>query len=81
MKIYSYNGKSNLCGERIRAARKKARMTQLELAAKLQLEGVDLTRDAISKIEGGYRFVADYELLAFARVLQISVLWLLNADE
>ena len=36
MKIYTYKGKKNLCGDRIRIERLKKRMTQMELAAKIQ---------------------------------------------
>lgn len=51
MKIYTYKGKKNLCGDRIRIERLKKRMTQMELAAKIQLQGITLERDSISRIE------------------------------
>ena len=57
MKIYTYKGKKNLCGDRIRIERLKKRMTQMELAAKIQLQGITLERDSISRIEIGTRFV------------------------
>lgn len=37
-----------------------------------------LERDSISRIESGERFVADYELQVFAKVLGVDVKWLLN---
>ena len=40
MKIYDYNGKKNICGERIREARLKQRLSQSDLAARVQVEGV-----------------------------------------
>lgn len=40
-----------------------------------------IERDSISRIEIGSRFVPDYELIVFARVLKVSVLWLLGIDE
>ncbi len=52
-------------------------MSQSALAAKMQVEGVMLERDSISRIEGE-RFVADYELRVFAKVLGVDVKWLLN---
>ena len=70
MKIYTYKGKKNLCGDRIRIERLKKRMTQMELAAKIQLQGITLERDSISRIEIGTRFVTDYELKLFAKVLK-----------
>lgn len=78
MKIYSYQGKNNLSGERIRQARVIKKISQTDLAAKLQVEGITLERDSISRIENGSRFVADYELKAFAKVLNVKVEWLLE---
>ncbi len=73
MKIYTYQGRKNLCGEKIREARVKSRLSQSELAAKVQTEGVTLERDSISRIENGTRFIADYELKVFAKVLNVKV--------
>lgn len=78
MKIYTYQGKKNVSGEKIRQMRNMKRMSQSALAAKMQVEGVMLERDSISRIEGGERFVADYELWVFAKVLGVDVKWLLN---
>ena len=81
MKIYDYEGSKNISGNRIRQARVTQRMSQSALAAKLQLEGVIIEREAISKIESGDRFVADYELLIFSKVLGVSLAWLTNQTE
>ena len=81
MKIYSYKGKSNLCGERIRLARAKNRITQSDLAARMQIAGITLERDSISRIEIGTRFVTDYELKVFAEVLGVSMEWLTEESE
>ena len=78
MKIYDYNGKKNISGDRIRAARQKMRLSQTDLAARMQVEGVLIERDSISRIEIGARFVPDYELPVFAKVLNVSVDWLLD---
>ena len=67
MKIYSYRGKKNLSGDKIREARLKQRLSQSDLAAKVQIAGVTLERDSISRIEIGTRFVTDYELKIFER--------------
>lgn len=40
MKIYDYHGKKNVCGDRVRDARQKQRLTQEDLAAKLQITRV-----------------------------------------
>lgn len=81
MKIYDYNGKKNLCGNRVRQARQKLRLSQSDLAAKLQIEGILIERDSISRIEAGTRFVADYELKALSKVLKTDVMWLLDDEE
>ena len=78
LKIYDYDGAKNLCGERIRQARVVKRMTQGDLTAKMQLTGVRIEREAISKIESGERFVADYELVNFAKVLGVTMEWLVG---
>ena len=80
VKIYDYYGKKNISGDRIREARLKMRLTQADLAAKIQTEGVIMERDSISRIESGTRFIPDYELPVFARVLGVSVLWLLSME-
>ncbi len=78
MKIYDYNGKKNVCGERVHEARCKSRMSQADLAARLQIKGITIERDSISRIEIGTRFVADYELMVLSEILGVSVEWLLG---
>lgn len=81
MKIYDYKGKKNLCGQHIKEARVRRKMTQSDLAAKLQLEGITLERDCISRIEIGTRFVTDYELKIMAKLLRVDIEWLLSEEE
>ena len=81
MKIYDYNGKKNISDDRIRGAGQKQRLSQTDLAARMQIRGVIIERDSISRIEIGTRFVPDYELPIFAQVLGVSVLWLLGMSE
>lgn len=81
MKIYDYGGKKNICGDRLREARVVKRLRQEDLAARIQLKGVNMGRDSISRIEIGTRFVSDFELKTFAEVLGVSVNWLLGIDE
>lgn len=80
MKIYDYNGKKNICGERVHEARCKLRMTQSDLAAKLQIAGITIERDSISRIEIGTRFVSDYEIRELSKILKVSVAWLLGIE-
>ena len=79
LKIYDFDGKKNISGERIHQARTARRLSQAELAARMQVHGVLIEREAISKIETGDRFVTDYELQTFASVLDVSMVWLTGA--
>ena len=74
MKIYDFNGKKNICGSRVRQARKQKNMTQEDLAAKLLVE-----RNSVCKLEIGERFVTDYELTVLAKILDVSMEWLTNS--
>ena len=47
----------------------------------MQLHEILLERDSISRIEIGTRFVTDYELKVFSKVLGVSVEELLREDE
>ena len=81
MKIYGLNGKNNIAGHQIKRARQHLGWSQSDLAAKLQLENVIVEQKAVSRMELGERLVADYELLALAKVLKVSVMWLLTGEE
>ena len=74
---------NNLVGPRVKLARTMGvpKTTQAQLAAKVQLQGVQLDRVAISKIETGYRRVTDRELVVLARALGVSVAWLLGESD
>lgn len=80
MKIINLDGRRNVSGERVRQMRTKKRMTQADLAAKVQTTGVILEQDAISRIESGSR-VQDYELRALAEVLGVTSDWLMDEEE
>ena len=80
MKFYEINGKKNICGDRIRMARLEKRLSQTDLARLLQLEGVPMERDVISRMEMGDRLVTDYEVVTIAEVLGVSVLWILGKE-
>jgi len=73
----------NVIGEGVRLARERAkpRITQADLAARLQIEGLRLERVAISKIETGYREVTDVEAIAIAKALGVTISWLLGESE
>ena len=70
----------NIAGTRIRQARMEfnPRLTQDQLAGRLAVDGLQLDRVAITKIEAGTRCVMDFELRGFARALKTDVNWLLG---
>lgn len=71
------DGRNNLCGRRIARFRTELRISQRELADRLQLVGLDMDKNAIQRIEAGKRFVTDIEILGLARVLDKTVMELL----
>lgn len=68
------DGKNNICGEKIRYLRENLpqKTSQRQLADILQIEGLDVDKNAVQRIESGLRFVTDIELKVFAKVLQVS---------
>ena len=67
-----FHENSNLIFENLRYLRKKRKMSQEMLAAQMQLLGVDINQRLISKIERNERFVKDYELACFCKVLHVT---------
>ena len=59
-------------GENIRFLREKAGLTQDYVATKLQLNGCDITRSALAKIEVGQRHLYPDEIILIARILETS---------
>jgi transcriptional regulator with XRE-family HTH domain len=66
----------NIIGSRVREARKKSGITQLELALKLQLLGINIERSAIAKLESGRRPASDIEAASIAYILTVPLTWL-----
>ena len=62
------NGTNNLCGKNIFTLRKNLGISQRELADRLQIQGLDVDKNAIQRIEAGKRFVTDIELSLIATV-------------
>lgn len=75
--------KRNVVGHRVRQARGtvKPRLTQIDLAARLQLLGISIDQAGVSKIETGRRPVSDIEVAALAKALKISVSWLFEETD
>lgn len=81
VKKLEYLGRRNICGERVRKERVTRRISQERLAAKMQMRGVEIEQDAISRIESGDRLVTDYELRAFAALFEVPIESLLEPED
>ena len=66
------DGLNNICGKRIAHFRMDMKISQKQLADKLQLVGLDVDKNAIQRIESGKRFITDIEIVAFAKVFGVS---------
>ncbi len=68
-------------GANIKNLREQANLTQEVLATKLQIEGCDITRSAIAKIEVGQRHIYPDEILLLKKVLKVSYEDIFNIDK
>lgn len=80
MNIYYHNGCSNICGTQVREKRLHLGLSQEQLAAQIQIAGLDITQRAVSRIETGNRVVPDYELIYLSKALDIPVSYLLGLE-
>ncbi len=74
-------GNKNIVGARVTEARQMRGLKQVELLARLQTRGIDISVPALSLLEGQKRPVTDIELAALSEVLGVSVDWLLRKSD
>lgn len=76
------HGGNNICGEKVKELRKllSEKTSQRKFAEMLQIEGLDIDKNAVQRIESGKRFVTDIELKVIARVLKVSYQELLDEE-
>ena len=74
-------GDRNIVGAKVEARRKEINMKQKDLLTQLQIRGVELTASGLSKLEGQIRSVCDYELVAIADILGVSINWLVGKED
>lgn len=63
---------SKRMGSHLARLRQEKGLTQEQLAARLQVQGCDLTRSALAKIEVGQRHLYPDEIKALTEVLAVS---------
>ncbi len=74
------NGEKNLISHRLKTLRKKYGLSQRALAHKLQLIGVDMDKNVITRIETNKRYVTDLELRAIVSIFQVSYDYLIDGN-
>lgn len=74
-------GMRNLIGQRLIALRKARNLSQRALASELQLLGMDMDKNVITRIETNKRYVTDMELKALVKVLGVSYAYLIEGTE
>ncbi|MCL2351064.1 MAG: helix-turn-helix domain-containing protein [Firmicutes bacterium] len=74
------DGDKNLIGVRLKELRENAipRLSQRGLAQKLQLMGIDIDKNVITRIETNKRYVSDFEIQAFARIFGVTYDYLID---
>lgn len=70
----------NIVGPQVMRIRANKGMSQSDLATVCQLAGWDVSRGVIARIEGGVRWIADFELIELAKALKVSIPELYPAD-
>ena len=71
----------NLIGERLKLLRAKANLSQRDLAHQLQLIGIDMDKNVITRIETNKRYVNDFELQALKQIFGVSYDYLIDGTE
>ena len=67
------DGRNNICGIKVAILRKGLKISQREVADRLQLIGLDIDKNAVQRIESGQRFVTDIELISLAKVFSTTI--------
>lgn len=68
-----YNNKKNIAGEFIKEKRLIKKLNRADLARELQLIGLNATVDFIYRVETNRVILKDFELIAFAIVLELNL--------
>ena len=72
MKQIIFYDNKNIISDKIKEYRIKRKISQGDLAARMQVLGVNINQQAISRIEKNQRQVTDYELACFCKCLDVK---------
>ena len=64
---------SNIIGKQVSRLRNGLDLSQEDLSARCQRQGLDISRGTLAKIEAGIRCVSDQEALLLAQALGVGV--------
>ncbi|MGD8175149.1 helix-turn-helix domain-containing protein [Marinimicrobium sp. ARAG 43.8] len=70
-----------LLGERLKIARIRQGMSQMDLVVALEEQGISLSQSAIGKLERGERNLYVHQLVALVRVLNVSLDWVVYGGD
>ncbi|BDF66489.1 hypothetical protein CE91St43_04610 [Oscillospiraceae bacterium] len=70
-----------MVGARLKLLRAREKMSQRDLAHRLQLMGFDMDKNVITRIETNKRYVTDLEIRALAKVFKVSYQYLIDGEE
>lgn len=74
-------GEKNLISSRLKELRQIHGMSQRDLARALQLSGIDMDKNVITRIETNKRYVTDLELKAISELFHVSYDYLIDGEE
>ena len=75
------NGEKNLIASRLKSLRERDNLSQRDLAYQLQLMGLDMDKNVITRIETCKRYVTDIELQALAAIFHVSYEYLIDGKD
>ncbi len=76
----SVTGEKNLISKKLRILRAQHGYSQRCLASKLQLIGLDMDKNVITRIETNKRYVTDIEIKAISEIFKVSYKYLLDNE-
>ena len=66
---------------RLKALRERDHLSQRDLAYQLQLIGMDMDKNVITRIETNKRYVTDIEIQALAMIFHVTYQYLIDGQE
>ena len=70
-----------MVGPRLKAWREREHLSQRDLEHRLNLMGMDMDKNVITRIETNKRYVTDLELRAIAKVFHVTYEYLIDGTE